>query len=166
MSADRKGAAAFLDPPWIVDLFRLRRSYRQPTNSGSSFSIWPKAYRTCAARRGPLCSGCYLFLDGRVRFRSQASRTRDCNYDPQRHRSHIKLFGQDEGAVCLPCGRRPLYLGYPDQALTRGSEALTLAQQLSHPASLAYVRYWLAFLYHQLREVQKTQQWTNASILD
>ena len=87
------------------------------------------------------------------------------NYDPQRHRSHIKLFGQDEGAVCLCRAAVALwYLGYPDQALTRGSEALTLAQQLSHPASLAYVRYWLAFLYHQLREVQKTQQWTNASI--
>ena len=87
------------------------------------------------------------------------------NYDPQRHRSHIKLFGQDEGAVCLCRAAVALwYLGYPDQALTRGSEALTLAQQLSHPASLAYVRFWLAFLYHQLREVQKTQQWTNASI--
>jgi predicted ATPase len=87
------------------------------------------------------------------------------NYDPHRHHSHIKVFGQDEGAVCLCRAALVLwYLGYPDQALTRGTEALTLAQQLAHPASLAYVRYWLAFLYHQLRQVQKTQQWTNASI--
>jgi len=56
------------------------------------------------------------------------------------------------------------YLGYPDQARTRGTEALTLAQELSHPASLAYVLYWVAFLYHQRREVQKTQEWTDASI--
>ena len=51
----------------------------------------------------------------------------------------------------------------PDQALTRGSEALTLAQQLSHPASLAYVRYWLAFSIIN-SGAQKTQQWTNTSI--
>ena len=30
------------------------------------------------------------------------------------------------------------YLGYPDQALKRSHEALTLAQELSHPFSLAF----------------------------
>jgi class 3 adenylate cyclase/predicted ATPase len=86
-------------------------------------------------------------------------------YDPHRHHSHIMLFGQDEGVVCLCRAALALwYLGYPDQALTRGTEALTLAQQLSHPASLAYVLYWLAFLYHQRRDLQKTQEWTDASI--
>jgi predicted ATPase/class 3 adenylate cyclase len=86
-------------------------------------------------------------------------------YDPHRHQSHIMLFGQDEGVVCLCRAAVDLwYLGYPDQALTRGTEALTLAQQLSHPASLAYVLYWLAFLYHQRRELQKTREWTDASM--
>ena len=86
-------------------------------------------------------------------------------YDPQRHHSHIMLFGQDEGVVCLCRAALVLwYLGYPDQAVTRVTEALTLAQQLSHPASLAYVLYWLAFLYHQRRDLQKTQEWTDASI--
>jgi predicted ATPase/class 3 adenylate cyclase len=86
-------------------------------------------------------------------------------YDPSRHRSQIMLFGQDEGVVCLCRAALDLwYLGYPDQALTRGMEALTLAQRLSHPASLAYVLYWLAFLYHQRRDVQKTQEWADASI--
>jgi predicted ATPase len=86
-------------------------------------------------------------------------------YDLHRHHSHIMLFGQDEGVVCLCRAALALwYLGYPDQALTRGTEALTLAQQLSHPASLAYALYWLAFLYHQRRDLQKTQEWTDASI--
>ncbi len=86
-------------------------------------------------------------------------------YDANRHHSHIMLFGQDEGVVCLCRAALALwYLGYPDQALTRGTEALTLAQQLSHPASLAYILYWLAFLYHQRRDLQKTQEWTDASI--
>jgi TOMM system kinase/cyclase fusion protein len=87
------------------------------------------------------------------------------HYDPRRHHAHIALFGQNEGAVCLCRVALVLwYLGYPDQARTRGTEALTLAQELAHPASLAYVLSWVAFLYHQRREVQKTQEWTDASI--
>ena len=77
----------------------------------------------------------------------------------------MALFGQNEGVVCLCRSALVLwYLGYPDQALEQGLEALTLAQKLSHPASLAYVLYWLAFIYHQRREVQKTQEWADASI--
>ena len=73
------------------------------------------------------------------------------HYDRRRHRSHTVLFGQDEGVVCLCRLALVLwYLGYPDQALARGTEAITMAQELSHPASLAYALYWLAFLYHQL----------------
>jgi predicted ATPase/class 3 adenylate cyclase len=87
------------------------------------------------------------------------------HYDPLKHRSHIALFGQNEGVVCLCRAALVLwYLGYPDQALTRGIEAFTLAQELAHPASLAYVRYWVAFLYHHLRDLEKTQEWTDASI--
>jgi predicted ATPase len=75
------------------------------------------------------------------------------------------LFGQDEGVVCLCRVAVVLwYLGYPDQALARGTEALTMAQELSHPASLAYALYWLAFLYHQRGEVQRTQELTDASM--
>ena len=33
------------------------------------------------------------------------------------------------------------HLGYPDQALKRSQEALTLAQELSHPFSLAFALY-------------------------
>jgi adenylate cyclase len=45
------------------------------------------------------------------------------------------------------------WLGYPDQARQRSREALTLAQELAHPFSLAYTLYFAAFL-HQLRRVQ------------
>ena len=87
------------------------------------------------------------------------------HYDHHRHHAHIVLFGQNEGAVCLCRAAVVLwYLGYPDQALTRATEALALAQELSHPASLAYALYWVAFLHHQRRDVRKTQEWTDASI--
>jgi class 3 adenylate cyclase/predicted ATPase len=51
-------------------------------------------------------------------------------------------------------------LGYPDQALRRSHEALTLAQELSHPFSLAFVLAHAATL-HQFRcEAQAAQERT------
>jgi predicted ATPase len=41
-------------------------------------------------------------------------------------------------------------LGYPDQALERSNQGLTLAQNLEHPYTLARGLYWTALL-HQLR---------------
>jgi predicted ATPase len=85
-------------------------------------------------------------------------------YDPQQHRSHIALYGQDAGAVCLSRLAPVLwYLGYPDQALKRSQQALTLAQELSHPFSLAYVLLWVARLYNHRREVQGTQERADAA---
>jgi class 3 adenylate cyclase/predicted ATPase len=87
------------------------------------------------------------------------------HYDHHRHQAHVLLFGQNEGVVCLCRAAVVLwYLGYPEQARARAAEAMTLAKELSHPASLAYALYWVAFLYHQRRDVRKTQEWTDASI--
>ena len=47
-------------------------------------------------------------------------------------------YGQDPGVCCRGVAAWALWLlGYPDQALRRSSEALTLAQELAHPSSLA-----------------------------
>ena len=55
-------------------------------------------------------------------------------YDPQQHRSHAFLYGQDPGVfLSVVCSLGLVALGYPDQALKRSHEALTLAQELSHP---------------------------------
>jgi predicted ATPase len=72
-------------------------------------------------------------------------------YNPQQHRPHAFRFGQDPGMACLSAMAwiRQL-LGYPDEALIRSQEALTLAQQQAHPFSLAFACTWAAFL-HQLR---------------
>ena len=59
-------------------------------------------------------------------------------YDAQRHRSHVSLYGIDPGVFGLSYAAWVLWsLGYPDQALQRSQEALTLAQELSHPHNLA-----------------------------
>ncbi len=80
-------------------------------------------------------------------------------YDPQQHRSHASLYGQDPGVVCLSYEVWALWmLGYPDQALRQGLEALTLAQEISHPFSLAFALYHAAVVYQFRREVPLTHE--------
>jgi predicted ATPase len=72
-------------------------------------------------------------------------------YDLQQHRSHAFLYQLDPGVVCLSIAAWALWvLGYPDQALKRIHAALTLAQELSHPFSLAYA-FVVAAVLRQLR---------------
>ncbi len=55
-------------------------------------------------------------------------------------------------------------LGHLDQALKRIHEALTLAQKLSHPFSLAWALNWAAILHHFRREGQAVQEQAEALI--
>jgi hypothetical protein len=55
---------------------------------------------------------------------------------------------------------RPLWsLGYPEQARQRSYAAMTLAEELQHPFSLAFALTWLATVAQFRREVQGTYQW-------
>jgi predicted ATPase len=85
-------------------------------------------------------------------------------YNPQQHRSHAFLYGQDPGVACLSVASLALWqLGYPDQALRREHEALTLAHELSHPFNLAFALNYAATVLPQLRrEVQLTHERTEA----
>jgi predicted ATPase len=72
-------------------------------------------------------------------------------YAPQRHRLYASSHGQDPGVWCRCAGAWSLwYLGYPDQALVRVQEALSLAQELSHYPSLEQALSSAAIV-HQLR---------------
>ncbi len=54
-------------------------------------------------------------------------------YDPQQYRS-LAWAGGHPAVSCLSFVALALWaLGYPDQALKRNQEALTVAQELSHP---------------------------------
>jgi predicted ATPase len=55
-------------------------------------------------------------------------------------------------------------LGYPDQAFKRSQEALTLAQELSHPNSLAFALSFAAGLHRLRREGLSTQELAEALI--
>ena len=59
-------------------------------------------------------------------------------YDSEHHRDLAYQMGQDPGLMALVFAAETLwYRGYPDQALERVRHALSLAQALSHPLSLA-----------------------------
>jgi predicted ATPase len=79
-------------------------------------------------------------------------------YDPTQHRALALRLGMDLGVFFLAYMTRPLWLlGYPDQALRRSHEALTLAQELAHPFSLAYALTFAAWVHQFRREGQATQ---------
>jgi hypothetical protein len=59
-------------------------------------------------------------------------------YDPQRHCSPV-ITMDDPGVSFRRLAVLTLWLlGYPEQALQRSHEALTLAQELSHSYSLVF----------------------------
>ena len=62
-------------------------------------------------------------------------------YTPDQRHALVFRMGQDPGVACRGFAAMTLWLlGYPDQALARLHEALALAQELSHPYSLAWAR--------------------------
>src|SRR5262249_14992117 len=69
-------------------------------------------------------------------------------YDPQQHRALAFRYGIDPGVGCRDMAAVSLwFLGYPDQALKRIQEALTLGQELSPPFSLGHALLFAAELH-------------------
>jgi len=86
-------------------------------------------------------------------------------YNPSQHRSHTSLYGFDTGMACLIWMALALWhLGYPDQALKRMREALTLAQAQAHPFGLAIVLAFAAWLHQYRREGQESRERAEAMI--
>ena len=86
-------------------------------------------------------------------------------YDAQRHHSHVFLYGMEPGVFGLSYAALVLWhLGYPDQALQKSEAARTLAQELSHPFSLAAARVFAAMSHQLRRERALTQEWAEAAI--
>src|SRR5262249_12062534 len=73
--------------------------------------------------------------------------------------SHVFLYGQDPGVLCRVYIAFALWhLGHPDQARQRIQEALSLAQALSHPLSLAVALDFAAWLDQLCRKRQTAQE--------
>jgi predicted ATPase len=85
-------------------------------------------------------------------------------YDPERTLD-LRHSGFDAGVNTLSTAALNLWtLGYPDQALKKGNEALALAQQLSHPYSLAFAEVLFAVLHQYRREVRSAQETAEGAI--
>jgi class 3 adenylate cyclase/predicted ATPase len=87
-------------------------------------------------------------------------------YDPQQHHVLAFRYGNiDPGVACLAAGGWTLWLlGYPEQALARATEMLTLAQNLEHPNTLARGLYWTSLLHQLRREWQVVSERADTAI--
>jgi predicted ATPase len=86
-------------------------------------------------------------------------------YNPQQHYTHAALIGWDLGVFGRAHAPHTLWsLGYPDQALAMSREAVTLAQELSHPFSLALTLDYAAMLHQFRREPQAVHERAMAAI--
>jgi predicted ATPase/class 3 adenylate cyclase len=79
-------------------------------------------------------------------------------YDPEQYRSHAFVYAQDPGVHSLSYATLVLWLlGYPDQARKRSLEALSLAQELSHPFSLAFALIHVIYVHRFFGEAKAAQ---------
>ena len=88
-------------------------------------------------------------------------------YDPQKHRpDRSEVFRQQDPGVTCRCYVVPVLwsLGCPDQALERSHEALSLAQELSHPFSLAWALHMAGRIHKYRQERQVAQEQAEATI--
>src|SRR5262249_42021723 len=87
-------------------------------------------------------------------------------YDPQQHSIQALRYGAfDPKVAALSFAALVLWLlGYPDQAWNRSQEAFVLAQELSHPFSLALALDFATRLHQFRRERQAAQKQAEAVI--
>jgi predicted ATPase len=86
-------------------------------------------------------------------------------YDRQQHHPHAFRYGQDPGVICHAYAALTLWwLGYPEQALRRSQQAVTLARELAHPFSLGIALVFAAWLHLLRRDGVLTQEWAEAAI--
>src|SRR4029450_9819096 len=86
-------------------------------------------------------------------------------YNAQQPRTHGFLTETHQGVFGLIRLAQVLWvLGYPDQAVQRSHEALTLARELAHPASVATALFFAADIHMRRREGQHTYEQAEAAL--
>jgi serine/threonine protein kinase/predicted ATPase len=80
-------------------------------------------------------------------------------YDQQRHRSAAFMYPVDPGVLCQSHVACELwFLGYPDRAVTIARDAVSLAQDLRHPNSVAFARTFAAVVHRLRREAPQAEE--------
>jgi class 3 adenylate cyclase/predicted ATPase len=79
-------------------------------------------------------------------------------YNPKLHSSLIEIHGIDPGIVCLSyLGYLLWFLGCPDQAREYSKQALSNAETMRHPFTLAFALAFRAYLCQHVRDVEGTR---------
>jgi tetratricopeptide (TPR) repeat protein len=78
-------------------------------------------------------------------------------YDPDRHRHHRQFYGgHDPGACAHYLGAQAQWmLGYPEQAMALGTQALALSEKIAHPFSFGLALQYTAMLHLDRREPER-----------
>ena len=133
---------------------RQRESFRRRVNWVSSVSSSPGARESRCAGSPPR-AGVPLFYLGEIALARAHLEQEMALYDPQQQQSHAFHYGVDPRISCLSTVNWALWLlGYPDQALGRGHDALTLARNCP-TLQLAYALQGAIRLHRFRREVQQ-----------
>ncbi len=78
-------------------------------------------------------------------------------YEPNQHRAHAVLYGQDPGITARILLARTLWiLGEVVQAETVALEAMGMARELEHPYTLVFVSVYLSWIYSTLHNAKRT----------
>lgn len=86
-------------------------------------------------------------------------------YDPKSDHSYALHAGEDSGVACrFFAGIALWYLGYPDRALQKVYEAVSLAQELFHPFSLSAAHHFASLLHLHRREGRECQEQAEAAM--
>jgi class 3 adenylate cyclase/predicted ATPase len=87
-------------------------------------------------------------------------------YQRQQHHSLALLYGGYDPGVACRCfaAAASWFLGYPDQALRRIQEAVSLGRDLSHPFSLALALNFAAWLHQYRREPQIVRELADEAV--
>jgi tetratricopeptide (TPR) repeat protein len=86
-------------------------------------------------------------------------------YDAERCRLHSQHTGQNSGVTHQCYGALSLWhLGFPEQAVRMGKNAVALAREIQHPFSLAYALHHLGWLYQHLRNPVELFQCSNETL--
>jgi class 3 adenylate cyclase/predicted ATPase len=110
--------------------------------------------------------GTTLYFSGRFRIADIHFRQALALYPPSFHKLHPNFHGVDPEVRALSFSALVLwFLGYPDQARTRGQQAIALAQELGHPFSLAHTLCIVAELHQFRRDAALTHDCADASIV-
>jgi predicted ATPase len=150
----------------LYELYEFRGAFQQARELGEQLlhlaSRWHDAALILGAHEILACTTFHL---GAFRLVLEHTEQGSTLYDPQQHRTLAALYGKDLGVACRYWSAMALwFLGYPDQALQKIHEAITLAQDLAHPYSMAMALDRAAFIGQFRREGHATKQWAEAAV--